>query len=71
MGDLELFEPGAQIFTGTVRSLSGIFGELVTDSGLSVVFVVQGQPQPQIGSRITINTRRYRPIYHATSITAG
>ncbi|MDX2307770.1 MAG: hypothetical protein NW216_06000 [Hyphomicrobium sp.] len=71
MGDLELFEPGTQVFSGTVRSVTGIFGELVTDSGLSVVFVVQGQPQPQIGTRITISARRYRPIYHATSISAG
>lgn len=69
MGDLDLFEPGTQVFTGTVRSWSGGFGELVTDSGLSVIFVVQGQPQPQIGERITISTRRYRPVYHAATVT--
>lgn len=68
MRDLDLFEPGAHVFTGTVRSWSGAFGELVTDSGLTVLFVVQGIPQPAVGSRITISTRRYRPIYHAQSV---
>jgi hypothetical protein len=69
MGELELFEPGTQIFTGTVRSWSGSFGELVTDSGLAVIFVLQGQPQPHIGERITISARRFRPVYQAGTVT--
>ena len=69
MGDLDLFEPGTQVFTGVVRSWSGAFGELVTDSGLSVIFVVQGQPQPLVGERITISTRRYRPVHQVTNLT--
>lgn len=69
MGDLDLFEPGTQIFTGVIRSWSGSFGELVTDSGLSVIIVVQGQAQPPIGERVTISARRYRPVYHAASIS--
>ena len=69
MGDLDLFEPGTQVFTGVVRSWSGAFGELVTDSGLSVIFVVQGQPQPLVGERITISARKYRPVYQAGSVT--
>jgi hypothetical protein len=71
MGELDLFEPGTQVFTGTVRSWSGAFGELVTDSGLSVIFVVQGQAQPQVGERITISARKYRPVYHAASVSRG
>jgi len=73
MGDLDLFEPGTQIFTGVVRSWSGAFGELVTDSGLSLIFVLQGQgqgePQPKVGERITISARRFRPVYQAATIT--
>lgn len=69
MGELDLFEPGTQIFTGTVRSWSGSFGELVTDSGLAVIFVLQGQPQPHIGERITISARRFRPVYQAGTVT--
>lgn len=69
MGDLDLFEPGTQVFTGVIRSWNGAFGVLVTDSGLSVIIVVQGQPQPPIGERITISARRYRPVYHAASIS--
>ena len=71
MGDLDLFEPGTQIFTGVVRSWSGACGELVTDSGLSLIFVLQGQgePQPKVGERITISARRFRPVYQAATIT--
>jgi hypothetical protein len=71
MGDLDLFEPGTQIFTGVVRSWSGAFGELVTDSGLSLIFVLQGQgeSQPKVGERITISVRRFRPVYQAATIT--
>jgi len=69
MGELELFEPGTQIFTGTVRSWSGSFGEHVTDSGLAVIFVLHGQPQPQIGERITISARKFRPVYQAGTVT--
>jgi hypothetical protein len=71
MEEIDLFEPGSHVFTGTVRSWSGSYGELVTDSGLSVIFVVQGQPQPLIGERITIKTRRYRPVHHAVSVSRG
>lgn len=69
MGDLDLFEPGTQVFTGVVRSWTGAFGELVTDSGLSVIFVLQGQAQPQVGERITISARRFRPVYQVASLS--
>jgi hypothetical protein len=71
MDDVDLFEPGSHVFTGVVRSWTGNYGELVTDSGLSVIFVIQGQPQPMIGERITIKARRYRPVHHATALTRG
>ncbi len=45
------------------------FGELVTDSGLAVIFVLHGQPQPQIGERITISARKFRPVYQAGTVT--
>ena len=68
MEDQDLFEPGSHVFSGVVKSWRGNFGELVTDSGLTVLFVVAGQPQPLIGERITISSRRYRPVYHVTAV---
>ena len=45
--------------------------ELVTDSGLSVLFhLQQGQPPVAEGTRITVTARKYRPRYLVLSVTA-
>ncbi len=68
MDDADLFEPETHSFTGVIREWGPFWGELVTDSGLSIVFVTREQePVPQ-GTRIMINAKRFRPRYLPTRI---
>lgn len=70
MDDPDPFEPGTHTFSGTVRAWRKHSAELVTDSGLSVLFhVQQGQPALPVGSRVTITARKYRPRYLVLSVT--
>lgn len=71
LDDPDPFEPGTQTFTGTIRSWRNNTAELVTDSGLSVLFHIQQgqQPVPE-GTRITVTTRKYRPRYLVLSVAA-
>lgn len=69
MDDLDVFEPGTHNFTGTVKSWSANSGELVTDSGLSIIFATQGQQPVPVGARITIVAKRYRPRYLAVGMS--
>lgn len=63
MDDADLFEPETHTFTGVVREWGPFWGELVTDSGLSIVFVTRDQqPVPQ-GTRITVNAKKFRPRF--------
>ena len=41
MDDADLFEPETHTFTGVVKEWGQFWGELVTDSGLSIVFVTR------------------------------
>ena len=71
LDDPDPFEPSTHSFTGTVRSWRRFSAELVTDSGLSVLFHIQpGQPPVAPGTRITITARKYRPRYLVMSVTA-
>ena len=36
------FEPGTYEFTGVIKIWSSSYGELVTDSGVTVLFATQG-----------------------------
>ena len=70
MDDPDPYEPGTQTFSGTVRAWRANTAELVTDSGLSVLFHLQkGQPPVPEGARITVTARKYRPRYHMLSVT--
>jgi hypothetical protein len=70
MDDPDPFETGVHTFTGTVKSWRRFSGELVTDSGLSVLFhVPQGHPPVPEGARITVTARKYRPRYLVVSVT--
>lgn len=71
MDDPDPFEPGTHTFSGTVRAWRTHTAELVTDSGLSVLFHVhQGQPPVPEGTRVTITARKYRPRYLVLSVSA-
>jgi hypothetical protein len=68
MDDPESFEPGAHVFTGTIKSWNAVYGELVTDSGVSVPLITQGVTRVQIGSRVTIVARKLRPRFVIESV---
>ena len=71
MRDVDLFEPGTQVFTGTVRAWGGPFAELVTDSGLTVTFTTEGTPAVPEGARVTIVARKYLPLFHVVRVRPG
>jgi hypothetical protein len=66
--ELDLFEPGTEVFTGTVKAWDRQRAELWTDSGFSVHFVTQGQSQVREGAHVTVVARKYRPRYHVVGI---
>jgi len=71
MDEIDPFEPGTQIFVGTVKFWRNGYGELVTDSGVTVPFSMQGQPAFRVGMRVRIVARKYRPRFFADSVTAA
>lgn len=68
MTDIDMFEADTHIFTGVVKEWGPNWGELVTDSGLAIVFVTRDQPLVPQGTRITVNARKFRPRYLPTRI---
>jgi hypothetical protein len=69
MQDLDPFEPGTHTFTGVIRMWSAHSAELVTDSGLAIVFGTQGHQRIPEGTRITITAKKYRPRYLLVGIS--
>jgi hypothetical protein len=61
--ELDLFEPGTHVFTGTVKGWDRHRAELWTDSGFAVQFVTQGQPPIREGTHVTVVAKKYRPRY--------
>jgi hypothetical protein len=71
MGDLDRFEPDIQTYSGTVRVWATSTAEIITDSGLVLFLDTRGQPPVPVGTRITIDTRKYRPCHFVTKVTMG
>lgn len=71
MDDTDPFEPGSQIFTGTIRFWRGGYAELVTDSGVTVPLTTQGQPAFRVGARVRIVARKYKPRFFAEKVTVA
>lgn len=69
MDDLTLFEPETHTFTGVVKDWGPFWGELVTDSGLSIVFVTRDQAAVAQGTRITVDAKKFRPRFLPTRIS--
>ncbi len=69
MDELDRFEPGDHAFKGTVRVWAQSTAEVVTDSGLVVFLDTRGQPPVPAGTRIAIETRKYRPCHFVTKLT--
>ena len=63
MDDHDTFEPDTHVFTGTVLRWQTTYGELMTDSGVTIPLVTRGQPELPKGMRVTIRARKYRPRY--------
>lgn len=63
-----LFEPGTHSFNGTVKSWRNGFAEVITDSGISIPLVAEGQTPMAEGTRITITARKYRPLYQMLEV---
>lgn len=68
MQGLDLFVPGTQVFSGTVKAQHGAFGELVTDSGVAVTFTLDPGTALVVGSRVTIVARKYQPLFHVVKV---
>lgn len=56
-------EPGSQVFTGTITAWRRDYGEMITDSGVTVPFVTQGHPVVPVGTRVTMTARKFRPLF--------
>jgi hypothetical protein len=67
----DLLEPGTHVFTGTVRVWRNDYAELYTDSGVTIPLITQGLPALRDGARLTVVTRRYRPLYQVEEVREG
>ena len=65
---LDLFEPETHVFTGTVKFWRGDYGELLTDSGVTVPLVTQGHPPLREGTRVTLVARKFRPLFQVEKV---
>lgn len=68
MDDLDRFEPGEHAFKGTVRVWAQNTAEVVTDSGLVLFLDTHGQQPVPAGTRIAIETRKYRPCHRVMKV---
>lgn len=56
-------EPDTHVFTGTVKAWRSDYGELVTDSGVTVPLVTRGLPALAVGTRLTLVARKFKPLF--------
>jgi len=68
MSDSDPFEPGSHAFSGVVKSWNERSGELVTDSGLMIIFSTQNQPVVPTGRRVSLTLRKFRPRYAVVAV---
>ncbi len=67
-GPPDLLEQGTHVFSGTVRVWGNDYAELFTDSGVTIQLVTQAHPMLRDGERVTIVTRRFRPLYQVEDV---
>ena len=56
-------EPDTHVFTGTIKSWHSDYGELLTDSGVTIPLVTHGLAPLPVGSRLTLVARKLKPLY--------
>jgi hypothetical protein len=61
-------EPNTHVFTGTVTSWRSDYGELVTDSGVTVPLLTRGLAPVPVGTRLTLVTRKLKPLFLIESL---
>lgn len=64
-------EPDTHVFTGTVKAWRTDYGELLTDSGVTVPFVTRGLSPLREGTRVTLVARKLRPLYQIERLVNG
>ena len=68
MTESDPFEPGSHAFSGVVKSWNERSGELVTDSGLLIIFSTQNQTIIAPGKRVSLTLRKFRPRYAVVGV---
>jgi hypothetical protein len=56
-------EPDTHVFTGTVKAWHSDYGELITDSGVTIPLVTRGLAPMPVGTRMTLVARKLRPLF--------
>ncbi len=64
-------EDEAQVFSGIVKVWRSDYGELLTDSGVTVPLVTSGYRPLPVGARITLVARKYKPLFQIERIVDG
>jgi hypothetical protein len=62
-------EPDTHVFTGTITAWRSDYGELVTDSGVTVPLLTRGLPAMPVGTRLTLVARKFKPLFQIERVT--
>ena len=65
---METVEPDTHVFTGIVRAWRTDYGELLTDSGVTVPLLTRGLPPLSEGTRVTLVARKLRPLFQIEKV---
>jgi hypothetical protein len=68
MDEADPFEAGRYVFAGTVTVWRSDYGELFTDSGVTVPLVTRGHPLLREGMRVTLIARKQRPLFQIEKV---
>lgn len=71
MPDRGPLEDEAQVFSGVIKVWRTDYGELLTDSGVTVPLITRGYPAVPIGARVTLVARKYKPLFQIEKIVDG
>lgn len=69
MDDSHPVEADTQVFTGTVTTWRSDYGELFTDSGVTVPLLTRGLPAVPVGTRLTLVARKFKPLFQIERMT--
>lgn len=62
-------EPGTHVFSGTITAWRSDYGELVTDSGVTVPLLTRDLPTVPVGTRLTLVVRKFKPLFQIEKAT--